>query len=257
MNKTMKKNLKNTLKGLSLALVTTTMLSACGAGERLANIGATPDVSQIDNPANSTTANAVSMPMPAPVTVTQKANSLWSSDKRSFFKDQRASDVGDILTVLINIDDEAELENETSRSRSSNENAGLNSLLGYETHLDKVFPEAIDNNSLVGLGADSAHSGQGSTEREEQVDLKLAAVVTQQLPNGNMVIVGRQEVRVNFEKRILEFAGVIRPEDITINNTIPYEKVAEARISYGGKGQITDVQQPRYGQQAYDILFPF
>ena len=126
-----------------------------------------------------------------------------------------------------------------------------------EEALDKYFPEAISNTDLINLGSTSLSRGEGSVEREEEIRLRLAAVVTQLLPNGNMVVVGRQEVRVNFEKRILEFAGIIRPEDITVENTIPYDKVAEARISYGGKGQITDMQQPRYGQQVYDVIFPF
>ncbi|MGE4312950.1 MAG: flagellar basal body L-ring protein FlgH [Pseudobdellovibrionaceae bacterium] len=245
------------LSKIALLLAASTMLSACGAVDRVANIGKAPDLEPISNPAASETVQTVSMPMPAKAVSVKEANSLWSSDKKSFFKDQRAADVGDILTVMIDIDDEAELENETERRRTSSEDAGMNNLLGIEADLAKVFPEEVDNVNLVGLGATSISRGTGSIERDEEVRLKLAAVVTQMLPNGNMVIVGRQEVRVNFEKRILEFAGVIRPEDITIENTIPYEKVAEARISYGGKGQITDLQQPRYGQQLYDIIFPF
>ena len=247
--------MKYLTKNLLIGCAALALLSGCGAGERLANIGKAPDMSPIENPAQSPQANAVSMPMP--VTVVKNANSLWSSDKKSFFKDQRASDVGDILTVLIDIDDEAELENETERRRSNNEDADLSAFLGIEEALDKYFPEAISNTDLIDLGSTSLSRGEGSVEREEEIRLRLAAVVTQLLPNGNMVVVGRQEVRVNFEKRILEFAGIIRPEDITVNNTIPYDKVAEARISYGGKGQITDMQQPRYGQQVYDVIFPF
>lgn len=249
--------MQHSMKKVLLLITASSMLTACGAGERLANVGKAPDMTQISNPANEPTANAVSMPMPAASNVQKQANSLWSSDKKGFFKDQRASDVGDILTVIINIDDKAELENETERRRTSTEDADMNSLLGIEASLAEVFPEAINNADLINLGSTSLSRGEGTVDREEEVDLKLAAVVTQLLPNGNMVIVGRQEVRVNFEKRVLEFAGVIRPEDITIQNTIPYEKVAEARISYGGKGQISDVQQPRYGQQVYDIIFPF
>ena len=123
--------------------------------------------------------------------------------------------------------------------------------------MDRVFPEAIDNNNLVGGGADSAYSGTGTIEREEEVSVRLAAIVTQILPNGNMAIHGRQEVGVNFEKRILQINGVIRPEDISVDNTIAYDQIAEARIAYGGEGDLTDVQQPRYGQQLYDIIFPF
>ena len=158
---------------------------------------------------------------------------------------------------MIDIDDKADIENESERSRSMNEGAGLDSLLGNELKLAEIFPEGIDNASLIDATSTSSSRGKGTTEREEEVQMKLAATVTQILPNGNMVIQGRQEVRVNFEKRVLELAGVIRPEDITTNNAISYENIAEARISYGGKGQITDVQQPRYGQQVYDILFPF
>jgi len=249
--------MKQTLKNTGLAISMCALLSACGAANRLANVGDTPDVTKIGNPAEVKSAKSVQMPMPPQQTSKTEANSLWSKDKKSFFKDQRANNVGDILTVMIDIDDKAEIENESERSRSSTENANIDNLLGIESQLTKVLPEGVTGADLVDIGTTSRSSGQGSTDREEEIELQLAAVVTQQLPNGNLVIVGRQEVRVNFEKRVLEIAGVIRPEDITINNTISYEKIAEARISYGGKGQITDVQQPRYGQQIYDVLFPF
>lgn len=232
-------------------------LTACGAGERIANIGKTPAMSKIENPAMRADYQPVSLPMPAPKRIVKQKNSLWTGGRQTFFKDQRASDVGDIITVMIDIDDEAELENETERTRNSSESAQLPALLGYEQALDRILPEAVDNTNLAEAGADSVHSGEGSVEREEEIEIKLAAIVTQLLPNGNMVINGSQEVLVNFEKRILQIDGVIRPEDITVENTISYEKIAEARIIYGGQGQITDVQQPRYGQQLYDIIFPF
>jgi flagellar L-ring protein precursor FlgH len=239
---------------LSASLV---VLSGCTAADRLASVGKAPEMAPIENPTATEGYRPVSMPMPAPKIVTREKNSLWGSDRQAFFKDQRAADVGDVLTVMIDIQDKAELDNETERRRNSNESAGLDAFLGYEQALDKVLPEAINNASLADAQATSNHTGEGSIDREEKIDLKLAAMITQVLPNGNMVIQGRQEVRVNFEKRILELAGVIRPQDITIGNTISYDKIAEARISYGGKGQITDVQQPRYGQQVFDVLFPF
>ena len=247
------KNVQNIL----LSLMAVVSLSACAAADRLADIGKAPDMDPIENPTMKDSYRPVSMPMPAPQIVDKQKNSLWASNRQTFFKDQRASDVGDILTVMIDIKDKAELDNETERKRTSSEDAGLDSFLGYEQALDAVLPEAIDNTSLVDAGATSDHKGTGTIDREEKISLKLAALVTQVLPNGNMVIQGRQEVRVNFEKRILELAGVIRPQDISTNNTISYDQIAEARISYGGKGQITDVQQPRYGQQVYDVLFPF
>jgi len=149
------------------------------------------------------------------------------------------------------------LENESQRTRTSNEDANLAALLGFEQELDSILPSGVDPTNLVNSGSNSNHTGTGTIEREEEIEVTLAALVTQVLPNGNMVIHGRQEVVVNFEKRILKIDGVIRPEDISTTNTISYEQIAEARIAYGGEGQITDVQQPRYGQQLYDIVFPF
>lgn len=242
---------------LTAALLISTTLAGCGAGDRLADVGRAPDMSPVDNPTTREDYRAVSMPMPTPQNAIKQKNSLWASNRQAFFEDQRADNIGDILTVTIDIDDKAELENETERTRNSAENAGLAALLGYQADLAKVLPEAVDNNALVGADATSNFQGSGSVDREEEIQMRLAAIVTQILPNGNMVIQGRQEVRVNFEKRVLELAGVIRPQDITIDNQISYDKVAEARVSYGGKGQITDVQQPRYGQQVYDVLFPF
>tara|TARA_R110002124_G_scaffold64985_2_gene177220 strand:- start:23560 stop:24312 length:753 start_codon:yes stop_codon:yes gene_type:complete len=237
---------------------TLTMLSACGTADRLANIGKAPDMTKIENPTTQSGYVPVSLPMPMPEPVLRQSNSLWSTTNKSgFFKDQRAHAVGDILTVMIEVDDEAQMDNSTARARSSSEGAALGSLLGYEQSLSRLLPEAIDNSSLIDMGSNSSTTGTGTIDREEQITMSLAALITQELPNGNLVIQGRQEIRVNFEKRVLELAGVIRKEDITVDNTITYDKIAEARISYGGKGQITDVQQPRYGQQVFDVLFPF
>lgn len=240
-----------------LALVACTALAGCSAADRISQIGEAPEMSQIVNPTTQRGYQPVSLPMPTPKNINPQKNSLWAADRTTFFKDQRASDIGDIITVLVDINDEAELENETERNRSSDEDAQLPSLLGYEQALSRVLPEAIDNTDLIDFDSTSTHNGNGSIEREEEVSVQLAAIITQILPNGNMVIRGSQEVLVNFEKRILQIDGVIRPEDISVANTISYEQIAEARIVYGGEGQITDVQQPRYGQQLYDIVFPF
>lgn len=242
---------------LGASVIAIMTLTACGATERLAEVGKAPEMAAIENPTTAENYRPVSMPMPAPKASIRQQNSLWASDRQTFFEDQRADEVGDILTVVIDIKDKAELDNSSERSRSSSEDAGLDALLGYELDLDQVLPTGVNNANLIGAGATSRHAGEGTIDREEKIKLKLAALVTQILPNGNMVIQGRQEVRVNFEKRILEIAGVVRPQDISIDNSVSYEKVAEARISYGGKGQITDVQQPRYGQQVFDVLFPF
>lgn len=242
---------------LGLSALACLSLTACGAGSRLANVGHAPTQSAIENPLASPEYRTVSMPMPAPQPEVKQKNSLWAGQRKTFFDDQRAADVGDILTVMIDIQDEAELENETERTRDADESASLGALLGYEAALDRVLPEAVNNANLAAANSSSTHTGEGSIEREEEIKIEMAATVTQVLPNGNLVIYGRQEVRVNFENRILQIAGVIRPEDISVNNTIEDQQIAEARISYGGEGHITDVQQPRYGQQVYDILFPF
>ncbi len=244
-------------KKILLTSVLSLGLTACSAADRLANVGAPPEMTKIENPQLKNGYKPVSMPMPAPKITSKLPNSLWASDRKGFFKDQRASDIGDILTVMININDEAEMENETERSRRSNENADLNNILGYEDSLAQILPEAVSNTDLVDLTGDSVHNGAGEIEREEQITVRLAAVITQILPNGNLVISGSQEVLVNFEKRILQIDGIIRPQDISVNNSINHDQIAEARIVYGGKGHITDVQQPRYGQQLYDIFFPF
>ena len=193
--------------------------------------------------------------MPKPETVSYNANSLWRNGSRAFFKDQRAARVGDLLTVTVNITDKANIANETQRSRTNTEDSGITDFLGAKTlgaQAQKVLPGRI-------LTADSTASsdGKGSVVRQEALQTNVAAVVTQILPNGNLVVEGKQEIRVNFEIRELIVAGIVRPEDIQSDNTIDSSKIAQARIAYGGRGQITDVQQPRYGQQVMDVLLPF
>jgi flagellar L-ring protein precursor FlgH len=195
--------------------------------------------------------------MPRPEPLQRQANSLWRPGARAFFKDQRAARIGDILTVDITIEDEAKINNETSRSRQASEEADLTNFLGYEASLGKVLPEAVNPAALVGLGSAGSATGRGSVNRKEEIKLKVAAIVTQVLPNGNLVVRGSQEVRVNFEVRELTVTGVVRPEDISAVNVVNHTQMAEARISYGGRGQLTDVQQPRYGQQVLDVLLPF
>lgn len=241
----------------AISLLACLCLCSCGAGDRLSRIGKAPEMQKINNPVTQEGYQPVSLPMPTPQNIKRQKNSLWQADRVTFFKDQRAANIGDIITVLIDIQDEAEMENETERTRTSNEDTDLTSILGYEASLNRVLPQVIDTDNPADFDADSLYTGEGSIEREEAITVRMAALITQMLPNGNMVIHGRQEVLVNYEKRILQIDGVIRPEDITVNNTISYDQIAEARILYGGEGQITDVQQPRYGQQLYDIIFPF
>ncbi len=242
---------------LPVILTLAIALSGCNALSRLANVGSEPPLTTIQNPTLQASYRPVSMPMPAPKPMERNANSLWRTGARAFFKDQRAADVGDILTVIVDLDDEATLNNATTRARTANEDASLNAFLGYESSLSRLLPEAINPGNLLDIDSQTDSTGSGQIARDEDIELKIAAVISQVLPNGNLVIHGRQEFRVNFEARELQIAGIIRPEDISSTNTIVYEKIAEARISYGGRGQISDLQQPRYGQQVIDILFPF
>ncbi|MEO0384095.1 MAG: flagellar basal body L-ring protein FlgH [Pseudomonadota bacterium] len=232
-------------------------LAGCSAADRVANIGEQPALSAIQNPTTQPGYRPVSMPMPEPMVATYSPNSLWRSGSRAFFNDQRASRVGDLVTVQVDITDSAQIANQTARTRSSAEQLGGGAFIG--TTLDRIIPSELGATAetIADFDSDSSSNGQGSVNRSESLTTTVAAVVTQVLPNGNMVIEGRQEVRVNFEVRELIVAGVVRPEDIDASNTIESSKIAEARIAYGGRGQITDVQQPRYGQQLFDILMPF
>jgi len=164
---------------------------------------------------------------------------------------------GDILTVVIEIDEEAAIENSTSRSRNASQNMGVPQLLGLPQRIDDRLPDGASMADAVSLNSSGQSGGDGSVSRREELTLRVAATVTQVLPNGVLAIEGTQEIRVNFELRELLVTGYVRPGDISRQNEITYDKIASARISYGGRGQITDVQQPRYGQQALDMLLPF
>jgi flagellar L-ring protein precursor FlgH len=232
-------------------------LTACGSLDRLSNVGKAPALSAIENPTSQPGYQPVQMPMPAPKPMVYQANSLWRTGSRAFFKDQRAQQVGDLMTVRVRITDKAAIDNSTERKRNNAEGMDVEGFFGQEDRLHKIFSRGATPKGLVDIGTNSASKGEGSVKRSEQLVTDIAAVVTQVLPNGNLVIEGKQEVRVNFEVRELIVAGVVRPEDIEAGNQIDSTKIAQQRISYGGRGQISDVQQPRYGQQVLDILLPF
>ncbi len=249
--------LKSSFAKAALLLFTLVAVSGCNAYSRIASIGSEPPLSKIENPVSERNYQPVSLPMPRPEPVIQQANSLWRPGSRAFFKDQRANRIGDILTVVVEISDKAKLKNKTTTTRDASETANTTALLGLESQLAKVLPEAVNPASLADLGSAHSVTGSGEVDRDETIEMEIAAIVTQILPNGNMVISGRQEVRVNFESRDLYVTGVVRPEDISSANTIESSKIAEARVAYGGRGHLTDVQQARYGQQLFDIIFPF
>jgi flagellar L-ring protein precursor FlgH len=244
-------------------------LASCSAADRLGNIGEKPLMSPIVNPTSIPGYQPVSMPMPNPQVVERQPNSLWRGGSRTFFKDLRASRVGDILTVVIDLNEVGTFTADDRRRRDNTEASNIASLFGFQRTLAGLLPKGIggrpDNSSTsggdngIGAGLTSSNDirGRGDITRTERLSMRLAATVTQILPNGNLVISGKQEIRVNFELRELVMVGIVRPEDISARNTVNYDQIAEARVSYGGRGQMTDVQQPRYGTQLLDIISPF
>ena len=185
------------------------------------------------------------------------AGSLWRVGARTFFNDQRAAKVGDILTVLITIDDSAQVSNTTTRERKVASNAQLNNFFGLESSLGKILPKSFDPANAINVGSDNTNSGTGTVNRQEKISLTVAAVVTKVMPNGNLVIQGRQEVKTNAEIRELTVAGIVRPEDIASNNTINHTQIAEARIAYAGRGDIARIQKSPAGQSLIETFSPF
>jgi len=246
--------LRSPISSAVVAAFAVSAIGGCAYLDRLASIGESPKLSAVDNPTAAKGYKPVNMPMPEPMPAAYNPNSLWRNGSRAFFKDQRAHQIGDILTVKVNITDKANFDNETKRSRDVKEDSGIDNLFG----LKKV---PLTKTPIPGrlLTADSTTSsdGKGTVNRSEALKTNVAAVVTQVLPNGNLVIEGKQEVRVNFELRELVVAGIVRPEDIENDNTLDSTKIAQARIAYGGRGQLTDVQQPRWGSQVTDVILPF
>lgn len=249
---------RNTLFLLS----TTLLLTACGAGLQDRN----PKISNVTlDPSTMPEAARVSVPMPeqlpAPVLQRAEAASLWQSGSSSFFSDQRAETVGDILTIDIEIDDQAQLSNATARNRQGGSTLGAPTFFGYGSQIHRILPGVdegdVPTDNLVDVTSSAGASGSGTIDRAESISLKVAALIVRELPNGNLVIAGRQEVMVNSELRELRVAGIIRPQDIGRNNVIPYDKIAEARITYAGRGQLSRQTRMSLGEEAIDIILPY
>ncbi len=235
------------------------ILSGCTSTlDRLDDVGKPPKFAEVSNPTTAPNYEPLSWPLPetqpAPK---QYANSLWQPGSRAFFRDQRAARVGDILRVNIKFEDKAELDNETARDRASSESLGVPALFGMENKIFNNLPGKENPASLIDLDGKSNTTGTGSIKRKEKIETQVAALVTQILPNGNLVIEGSQEIRVNYELREVSIKGVVRPQDINSDNTIESSQVAQSRINYGGRGQISEIQQPRWGSQVIEVLSPF
>ena len=251
-------NFNQTIGRGVVALMLATSLSGCGIFSRLKRVGEEPPLTPIVNPVEVKGYEPVSMPMPQVNTARAGAGSLWKPGSSGFFKDQRAGKVGDIITVKVSAKDNAKMENEMEQNRDDNKDSmGIGSLFGYESHLNEYLPDAVRPDAMLDINSNREISADGKVDRKENIDVTMAAVVTQVLPNGNLVIEGTQEIRVSYELRKLTVRGIIRRADIASDNSIESSKIAELRVSYGGEGVITDVQQPRYGRQILDIIAPF
>lgn len=242
------------MKYVFVAVVASAMVSGCS---RLDDVGKAPSFKAPEQ-GNEHFAMVRTPIAEGPVERTPTStSSLWRAGKGSLLGSQRAEVIGDIVTVVIEIDDRAEISNSTSRSRSGSEQLSIPNLVGIPQRVNEILPDGASLDTAVSTNSSSASNGDGSVSRNERLTLRIAATVVDKLPNGALVVQGSQEVRVNFELRELLVSGYVRPADISRQNEVNYDKIAAARISYGGRGQITDVQQPRYGQQVADILLPF
>ncbi len=230
------------------------LLSACNTLDRLAEVGKPPEMTPSSDPTKEANWRPLSMPMPTRDLAPNEPNALWRTGSRAFFKDQRAAQVGDIVTVLVNMNDNANLKNVSSATRTGAESAGVPNLFGIE---NAIPAKVLDPSKIFNMSSSNSNVGNGQIQRTEAVTLRLAGVITQVLPNANLVVAARQEFRVNSELRELRVTGVIRPQDIASDNTVLHDRMAEARIAYGGRGQLTEVQTARWGQQVMDILLPF
>ena len=224
---------------------------------KLDQVGRAPEFSDIAGSNQHYAMNSVPFPEEAGPQTETVASSLWTGGNESLFGDRRAAKRGDILTVVIEMNDSASVSNSTGRNRSGQQSAGLPDLLGIPQHINDMLPDGASMDKAYTAKSSSTFKGSGTVNRSERLTLRIAATVIDKLPNGVLRIEGQQEVRVNFELRELIVTGYVRPNDISRQNEITYDKIAGARISYGGRGQITDMQQPTYGQQVADIVLPF
>ena len=224
---------------------------------KLDQVGRAPEFSGLEGTDQHYAMYSAEMPQDLPPQAASDGSSLWTGETQSLFGDRRAARRGDILTVVIEINDSASISNSTGRSRNGEQSGGIPDLLGIPQRLNESLPEGASMGDAFDMNSSSTFKGQGSVSRKEKLTLRVAATVVEELPNGVLRVEGQQEVRVNFEMRELIVTGYVRPADISRQNEITYDKIAGARISYGGRGQITDMQQPTYGQQVSDIIMPF
>jgi flagellar L-ring protein precursor FlgH len=250
--------IKAELKLLSLGLLFT-LIGCSSTMEKLSRIGEAPRLADMQIPVNDEFEEdaELNIKQQAQLQHARKTNSLWQPGTTTFLRDNRAWHVGDIVKIIVEIKDSAKLDNSSEHSRAGKESLGFPNVFGQEQKIAKALSRTGDNENFIGISGDRSHKGKGNISRKEDIKAEIAATVIQVLPNGNLVLQGHQEVRVNHELREMKVAGIARPKDIGINNSISSNQIAEARISYGGRGQVSDVQQPRIGHQIIDVVSPF
>ncbi|MFV0292522.1 MAG: flagellar basal body L-ring protein FlgH [Paracoccus sp. (in: a-proteobacteria)] len=239
---------------LLMAIVALAVVTACN---RVDHLGRAPTMSAPQDTPEFIAMTSPELYLSENTRRPEAGASLWAGEHNSLVRDRRAATRGDILTVVIEINDQAEMSNSSGRSRSAADQVSMPEFGGLPQSLDKKMTGGASMASLVETDASSNYKGSGKISRRDKLTLRVAATVIDRLPNGILYIQGSQEVRVNFEMRELTVSGFVRPDDIGRSNEVAYDRIAGARISYGGRGQITDVQQPRYGQQVADILLPY
>jgi flagellar L-ring protein precursor FlgH len=226
--------------------------------DQLKEVGKEPSMGSFKVPMAESTYQPLEWPQPKEVEHHKNySNSLWQQGATTFFKDQKARKVGDILKVMVRIQDQANLNNETRRERDSSDNTAVGAALGLSKLATGWLPGKAVPSGLIDVDSEQDTQGRGSIIRRENIQTEVAAMVTQILPNGNLVVHGDQEIRINYELRKVMVDGIVRPEDISAGNSVESNQIAQARISYGGKGQLSNIQQPRIGNQVLDIISPF
>ncbi|MCE2716244.1 MAG: flagellar basal body L-ring protein FlgH [Pseudomonadota bacterium] len=262
-------------------LLLSLLLPGCNLATKLSTIGEPPQMTQIKDPRDVPGYEPVHMPMPEAMPAPERTNSLWQTGSRAFFKDQRAGKVGDVVTVVVEIDRSQNMQMTPNIQRQSSLNSSVSEVLGHAFPIQKRLSKALpgkhgqdgdlsQNNpaansntpsgltgNWVGVTSNPTHSSTASYDVKDKINFTMSAVIIQVLPNGNMVIQGREEVRLVNELREVELKGVVRREDITSSNKVHSQKIANLRISYGGRGDLSDAQQAPWGQQYLNKLLPF
>ena len=249
--------MKRVIYVLPLVLLSVVLLTGCDTFDHFQK---PPNFSGpgggLDIPAPRSTAAAIAAADVPPLPPAMRG-SLWRQGSKTFFRDQRARGVGDLLTVAVNLQEQAEFTNQTDLSRNTAQGMTIPSMFGLGTMIGRIIPGLKNTDPTIAATGNDSTAGKGDIKRSENIVINVAATVVQVMPNKNMQIAGSQEIRLNNELRQLQIRGIVRPEDIRSDNTIASEKIAEARIAYGGRGISSDMQRPTWGQDVLNRFSPF